>query len=929
MNVHLDLNRQAGAALLLIGIFCQPTAAVVLFSEDFNELGGSPTVHGTPLSDFGFVDQFGPPVSEVRNTPELGLAFDSRGDNSLHVATIGVPTATGPEPRYEIGLDVLVDGSGTRASSLQVGGNASNPTASLWANIDLNLAGNWNVQLWDNNGNLQINEDLILAPSTGTYNAKLVVDVPSLQMWAEVNGEQSASMSISAGDLLNINSANLVADSRLGRVAAVHDNLLVQTTDRPTPNWQPHFVVHGNTLLPAQKQVLTKPIAPGNEFIVPMGIVQMDNGEVAMTAIVGDANPGFGFSAIAFSKDKGGTWSEFQEIPPYAGILTYHGGGTISTTGGPGMNFSNDYGRTWEPPIEFPTASNGLPWNNEGNAGVDRDANGMATRINDIGYTFDSGGTPVAGPDPFTGHFRFSDDGGLTWQGEVAPPQWKFNESDNNGTFYVRGVSEGSLVRADNGDLIAALRTDMPPVYFDVPNNDSLEGLAVSISSDDGATWSDLNFLYPAGRHHANLQKLPNGDLVMTLIVRDDIRGSRDSLTGTSLDLTTRLRGMDALISHDNGQTWNLDERYILDSFEYLDSSIWFDGKTGHLGATVLDDGTILSAYGNEIIDNGERAIVLVKWDPSVTPIVAEVLTWAGDASGDWDLFSNWTLPLAPNSNVSSAIFGSAITSPATVFTNRAVIVKSVQFDNTNTYAIAGGGSVDLEADTGNATIDVLQGSHQFQVVVNLASNTDVDIASAAVLAFNNALNLNGNDLTKTGLGTMQINNVLNTGGGVVSAVAGIVSGSGMLLGDLDNSTGTLAPGNSPGKFTIEGDYTHGVGATLAIEISGIAQSHEYDLLNVTGRVTLNGGTLELMLLNGFNPSEGDSYDILDFSAIDGIGFDLLDLPALASGLVWDTSDLMTAGSLSVSAIPEPSTAMLMGNAMFTLLGQGRRRCRR
>jgi hypothetical protein len=67
----------------------------------------------------------------------------------------------------------------------------------------------------------------------------------------------------------------------------------------------------------------------------------------------------------------------------------------------------------------------------------------------------------------------------------------------------------------------------MPPRYFDGPNDDSLEGTAISISRDNGKTWSEMPILFDAGRHHANLQRLPNGDLVCTLVVRDDIQDGK------------------------------------------------------------------------------------------------------------------------------------------------------------------------------------------------------------------------------------------------------------------------------------------------------------------------------------------------------------------------------------------------------------------
>jgi hypothetical protein len=203
--------------------------------------------------------------------------------------------------------------------------------------------------------------------------------------------------------------------------------------------------------------------------------------------------------------------------------------------------------------------------------------------------------------------FRRSRDGGRTWADEVAPPQWKF-DAEYNGKTWQRGVSEGAIARAANGDLVAALRTDMPPRYFDGPHDDSLEGTAVSISRDDGKTWSPMQFLFDAGRHHANLQRLPGGDLVMTLVVRDDIRDGK---------LASHRRGCDALVSRDNGLSWGLDRRYELDVFDYSrPDGYWVDGQCGHVGAVTLDDGSVISAYGNYRLG----AAVLVKWKPDAQP---------------------------------------------------------------------------------------------------------------------------------------------------------------------------------------------------------------------------------------------------------------------------------------------------------------------
>ncbi len=41
--------------------------------------------------------------------------------------------------------------------------------------------------------------------------------------------------------------------------------------------------------------------------------------------------------------------------------------------------------------------------------------------------------------------------------------------------------------------------------------------------------------------------------------------------------------------------------------------------------------------------------------------------------------------------------------------------------------------------------------------------------------------------------------------------------------------------------------------------------------------------------------------------------FDTVNLPSLNTGLAWDTTQLYSTGSLTVTAIPEPETIVLMG----------------
>ncbi|MCH2127775.1 MAG: PEP-CTERM sorting domain-containing protein [Pirellulaceae bacterium] len=137
------------------------------------------------------------------------------------------------------------------------------------------------------------------------------------------------------------------------------------------------------------------------------------------------------------------------------------------------------------------------------------------------------------------------------------------------------------------------------------------------------------------------------------------------------------------------------------------------------------------------------------------------------------------------------------------MFTDQAVSVNSIQFDNTlgGSYRIAGGPGIHMVATTNAAsglpTISVSGGSHEFQLPVNLEASATATVAANETLTFNNALNLNGFTLTKNGNGDLAVNNLLQTGSGTLALMNGSVSGHGIVGGNVDNSSGTISPGSS------------------------------------------------------------------------------------------------------------------------------------
>jgi len=312
--------------------------------------------------------------------------------------------------------------------------------------------------------------------------------------------------------------------------------------------------------------------------------------------------------------------------------------------------------------------------------------------------------------------------------------------------------------------------------------------------------------------------------------------------------------------------------------------------------------------------------------------VFVDDFSWQANQSGDWNDSTNWSPSGGPPGTAASdrfsnhtATFGSAIESAQTVFTNTPVSVQAITFDNDNSYIVAGASSVSLvqgtaEGKTGNSSITVAQGTHEFQLRVNLENHTDVNVATNSTLEFNNRLFLNSKTLTKTGSGNVAFNNNVLTGGGTVNCAEGDCTGTGTISGDLNNSGGTVSPGNSPGVIEVTGDFTQGNDGTLLIELAGTEAGAEHDLLKVAGEASLDG-TLEVSLLEGFEPAASDSFDIFDFGSVTG-NFDEVILPDLGGSLAWDDSTLLSHGSLSV--VPEPNSSFMILMGIMGLFG-----CRR
>jgi hypothetical protein len=145
---------------------------------------------------------------------------------------------------------------------------------------------------------------------------------------------------------------------------------------------------------------------------------------------------------------------------------------------------------------------------------------------------------------------------------------------------------------------------------------------------------------------------------------------------------------------------------------------------------------------------------------------------WVSSASGDWNNSSNWSV-VVPNAVGAEADFFGAITSNHTVYTDQAVTVGTINFNNANTYEITGTGSLTLQAASGNAQVIVQQGTQEINLPTTIASNTVFNVATGANLIIGNPLTIDsGDSLTQIGSGTVTYQSIITVQSGALIAFA-------------------------------------------------------------------------------------------------------------------------------------------------------------
>jgi|GEM_PF-5198476 len=103
--------------------------------------------------------------------------------------------------------------------------------------------------------------------------------------------------------------------------------------------------------------------------------------------------------------------------------------------------------------------------------------------------------------------------------------------------------------------------------------------------------------------------------------------------------------------------------------------------------------------------------------------------------------------------------------------------------------------------------------------------------------------------------------------GGLLTLNSGtLLTGDSVIRADVRNASGTVAPGSSTRRLTIDGDFTNTATGTVAIELAGLVPGSSHDQLVVTGHAELDG-ILNVTRPGGYLPVSGEAFEVLQFGS--------------------------------------------------------------
>ena len=148
------------------------------------------------------------------------------------------------------------------------------------------------------------------------------------------------------------------------------------------------------------------------------------------------------------------------------------------------------------------------------------------------------------------------------------------------------------------------------------------------------------------------------------------------------------------------------------------------------------------------------------------------------------------------------------------------------------------------------------------------------------------------------------------TGGGLLMLDRSTLAGTGTIGGNVEAWESTISPGSPVGILRIEGSYYQDAFSEVNIDLGGATPGTGYDRLEVTGEAYFDGGSLNVSLINGYQPGTCDQFNVVGYGSWQQL-FQVIDQPTLSGSLqlrsVYDTDGLklrVSDGDTRINIVP-------------------------
>jgi fibronectin-binding autotransporter adhesin len=234
---------------------------------------------------------------------------------------------------------------------------------------------------------------------------------------------------------------------------------------------------------------------------------------------------------------------------------------------------------------------------------------------------------------------------------------------------------------------------------------------------------------------------------------------------------------------------------------------------------------------------------------------------------------------------------------------------------------ISGGSGFNLGGSaTGKTIFNVARGvdaTSDLDVGVELWNGGGIEKTGSGILTLGVSSSYTGT--TTVSGGRLAVNGSLSSASAVTVNATGTLGGTGIINGPVTvGAAGILAPGAAaPGTLTIHNTLTLNAASNVAMRINKSGTILTSDRIGMTGATGIAyTGTLTVNA-TGDPLAAGDRFTLFSKAAGTFSGsFLTTNLPALGTGLAWDTSSLTTDGSiqvLAVGAVANPSFSLAAG----------------